>query len=156
MPTNSEILSALGTGSNCLRTYKNLQPFKRPNGEYFFSTGNFSLVVKMQDTLNGKYYAMKCFTKSHPKLIDSYALIGKCIQLNQIPYLVNYEFCDNEIWVNSELDGTKGYPIVIMEWIEGKTLGCYIAEQVAIADKEALFQLACRFDAMSLWLLALR
>jgi len=153
MPSNSEILSALGTGGNCLRTHKSLQPLKRPNGEYYFSTGNFSLVVKMNDTATGKYYAMKCFTKLHPKLIDSYALIGKHIQLNQSPYLVHYEFCENEIWVSSELDGKKGYPVVIMEWIEGKTLGCYLAELVDNDDKDALFQLACRFDAMSLWLL---
>ncbi len=153
MPTNSEILNALGTGSNCLRTHKNLQPVKRPNGEYFFSTGNFSLVVKMHDPNNGKYYAVKCFTHIHPNLIESYALIGKHLQMNQSPYLVHYEFCENEIWVNSELDGNRGYPVIIMEWIEGKTLGSYLAELVSNADKEALFQLACNFDALSLWLL---
>ena len=153
MPTNSEILNALGTGSNCLRTHKNLQPVKRPNGEYFFSTGNFSLVVKMHDKVEGKYYAVKCFTIIHPKLIESYTLIGKYLQMNQSPYLVQYEFCDNEIWVNSQIDGNKGYPVVIMEWIEGKTLGSYLAELVSNSDKEALFQLACDFDALSLWLL---
>lgn len=153
MPTNSEILNALGTGSNCLRTHKNLQVVKRPNGEYFFSTGNFSLVVKMFDPVESKYYAVKCFTQIHPKLIESYVLIGKHIQMNQSPYLVHYEFCDNEIWINSEVDAKKGYPVIIMEWIEGKTLGSHLSELVSNGDKETLFQLACNFDALSLWLL---
>jgi serine/threonine protein kinase len=152
MPTNTEILNAL-SNNPCFHTHKELKFLTKGNSDLFFSSGNFSLVAKMYDPVNDKYHALKCYTYSHPQLKDSYALISRYLQLNQSPYLVNYEFCDDEFFMNSELDGNKNYPVVIMDWIEGKTLGSYLTELVINGNKEVLFQLACSFDALALWLM---
>lgn len=136
-----------------LKKYKQLELVKYSNGEPQFSAGNFAVVFRMQDKITGKTFAVKCFTRDQERRQKSYALISQNLSTCNSPYLVQYEYLPDEVWVNSTLAGDKEYPAVIMEWIESKTLGEILTELCIKADKPGIFALACAFDQLALWLL---
>lgn len=147
-PSISEYIEALNFAPEVFNKYNTLTPVLDASGKMIFASGNFSVVFKMICKSSKKYYAFKVFHRYQKDRIESYWTIRKYLNNNESLYLVHYDFCLNEV----EIDGSE-YPAVIMEWIEGYTLGKYLEELIQVKNKNAIYQLACNFDKMSLWLL---
>ena len=125
---------------------KHLQPVLDSNGEPIMSSGNFAVVFKMKDEY-GKQYAVKCFHRAQQGRERSYKLICEELAKVSSPYLTPIRYYDKELFVES-----GEYPVLLMDWVEGMTLGRYIRN--VIDDKRALSQLATNFKSLAIWLLS--
>jgi serine/threonine protein kinase len=147
-PSISDYINAFKFAPDIFSKNSTLFPCIDDKGDLIFSTGIFSVVFKMVCKETGKNYAIKVFHRHQEGRTESYKHINKHINNSESPYLVHYDYCENEI----EVDGHE-YPALIMEWIEGLTLGKFLSELVQNEDKDGIFQLACNFDKMAVWLL---
>lgn len=152
LPSVTEYRDAL-LFEGALKKYENLVLVKDSTGDPIFSSGNFAAVFKMQDKHTQKRYALKCFTRDQELRNESYRLISKQLNGTNHPYMVHYEYLNDEIWVNSQLAGDGEFPVLLMEWIESQTLGEYLSILCKNDNKAELFKLACTFDQMAIWLL---
>lgn len=147
-PSIAEYIEALSLAPFIFQKYNTLIPVIDEYGQPVFACGNVAVVFKMHCIKTGNVHAVKVFHRPHQGIIESYNIISKYINNFQSKYLVHYDFCENEIKVND-----FEYPAIIMEWIEGTTLGEYLQELIEHYDTDRLHQLAFNFDRMSLWLL---
>jgi serine/threonine protein kinase len=136
-----------------LKKYSILELVTDSKGQPCFSCGNFSVVFRMKDKTTKKEYAVKCFTRDQERRQKSYELISQNLNKLNSPYLVHYEYLPDEVWVNSRTAGNGDFPAVVMEWVESITLGAKLAELCRKEDKTGIFDLACTFDRMALWLM---
>lgn len=148
LPTITEYIEALMFAPDIFNKYNTLIPFRNSENDIVFSSGNFAVVFKMQCKKTGKTYALKVFHRNQEGRIESYKYINQHINNSGSEYLVHYDFCLDEIEVNGEL-----FSALVMEWIEGETLGVYLKRLVKREEKDAIFALAYNFDRMALWLL---
>ncbi len=138
-------------GSDSFRTLEDIEVITNPNhpSEPWFATGGLAIVFKVK--YQNKLYALKCFTKEVPERQERLYEISKYLKQNPSEYFVDFNYYENEIWVDNE-EGGQGYPIVLMEWVEGLTLDNYLKDRCAIEDKLALKRLYDNFCEMALWL----
>jgi len=153
-PSITEYRDALKDGGNVFATQKHLNFVPDEYGEPYRKAGGFSVVFKMKDTATGKHYALKCFHKPKDNLIESYRLISQHLQQYDSPYLVRYHFLENEMRVESDNCNETTFPVLVMDWVEGKTLREAIKDWVAKDSGFHLTNLAQKFETMALWLLA--
>jgi uncharacterized protein (TIGR02145 family) len=153
-PTISDYKSALLEGEETFATCENLSPVKDIYGDIFRIAGGFAVVFKMQDHQTGKHYALKCFHRPKHQLIASYRLISEYLKNYNSPYLVPYRFLEKEVWVSNEMTDENEFPVVLMDWVAGKTLREELKTAVANHDIPLLQTLSARFDELAIWLLA--
>ena len=135
--------------SESFATRTALVPYKE-HGALCFATGGPAVVFKMQDSVTNNYYALKCFVKHQKNREHNFFHIDTYIRsLGDNPYFVTYDYLPEELWVKD-----ADFPVLIMPWIEGKTMSLLISELCAAEDLYSLSQLACKFDKMALWLLS--
>ena len=122
-----------------------------------FSSGAYGVVFRV--AVEGKPCALKCFTRHQPGRADAYRRIVRA--LNEVRksgegarYLVPLEWLEDEITVFGDDDSVSVHPVLLMDWVEGRSLTRAIAAAVSSGDREALQRLAEGFDALALWLLA--
>jgi formylglycine-generating enzyme required for sulfatase activity len=147
-PTIEEYKDAIRIAEHSLATLKEYEVVKTASGEPWFSSGNFAVVFKMKHRNNGKLLALKCFTRFQERRQESYKLISAHLDTNKSPYLLHYNYLDNEIWAAG-----AEYPVVAMEWADGATLGDYVKEQCRLNNKANLKALAKNFEALTAWLI---
>ncbi len=105
-----------------------------------FTTGGFAVVFKLKDA-QGKSWAFKCFTQDVDDRKERLQAIATHLQTLKSPYFLDFKYMEKELWVCSKSAGDKEYPVVVMQWIEGKTLGKYIKEICEQNDQEKLYDL---------------
>jgi hypothetical protein len=152
-PTIPDYKQALLNGADTFATYKNLEPVLDKFGDVYRIAGGFAVVFKMRDRQTGKLYALKCFHKKKNNLIESYAAISRHLKTYKTPYLVNYEFLEKEMWVSNEVTEETEFPVVLMDWVEGRTLREELKLAVAQSNTDLLRHLSIQFDELALWLL---
>ncbi|WP_051203361.1 SUMF1/EgtB/PvdO family nonheme iron enzyme [Hugenholtzia roseola] len=91
-----------------------------------FMTGRFGCVVKVR--LEGKGYAAKMFLHYDAHREKRLAEISRFIAQAQSPYLLPFEYYTDELWVSGDM-AQGDFPLVLMPWAEGKTLGEYVSEK---------------------------
>ena len=123
-PTIEEYKDAIRIAEHSLATLKEYEVVKTAAGDPWFSSGGFAVVFKMKHRSTGKLLALKCFTRFQERRQESYRLTSAHLGTNKSPYLLHYNYLDNEIWAAGD-----EYPVVAMEWAEGATLGDYVKEQ---------------------------
>lgn len=96
-------------------------------------TGNFASVYRMSG--GGKSHAVRCFFRSFVDMGDRYAAISAHLAAARLPYAVGFRYLGGGIAVR----GAR-YPILKMEWAEGKLLDEYVRQ--CLGDQKALRQLA--------------
>jgi hypothetical protein len=109
-------------GSDAFRTLKNLffLPAKTsPIKIYNFGSGSFAVVFKALE--NNKEIAIRCFIGSDDDYIERYRKIDNYLQDIDESWKTNIQFLDNEIKVDD-----KYYPVLKMDWVDGKLLNKYI------------------------------
>ena len=65
------------------------------------------------------------------------------LHINDLPFLVRSEYVADAIKV-----GGEWFPVFIMEWVEGETLGSYVAGLVAGKQRDELGRLADRWQSL--------
>ena len=151
-PLISEYREAVMMAEDSLGELAALRPVMDAYGSPVMSSGNFAVVFKMRDSVSGKLYALKCFTKEQAGRRESYRRIADELELAGGNYLLPIRYLEKEIFVDSPQCECEEFPVVLMEWVEGETLDRYVARN--INDRYALEMLSYRFNRMAAWLLA--
>lgn len=151
-PLISEYIEAIKTAEDNFKEFTNLRPVLGDDGQPVMTSGNFAVVFKMQNIETGKLYALKCFTKEQEGRAEAYHQIADELKDVDSPYLVSLRYLDKELFVDTEQTTETEFPVLLMDWVEGKTLDKYLREN--LDDKYALEMLAYRFSQLAQWLIS--
>ena len=150
-PIISEYIKAIQSAEENFDQLKRLRPVLGEDGLPVMSSGNFAVVFKMKDERNGKLYAVKCFTKEQEGRNESYKLITDELEFVSSNYLTPIKYYENELFVDTGNSEENDFPVLLMNWVEGKTLDVYVKEN--INNQYALEMLAYQFNKMAAWLI---
>ena len=150
-PLISEYIEAIKFAEDNFEQLKHFRPVLDESGEPVLSGGGFAVVFKMRDERDGKLYAVKCFTKEQEGRTESYKLIADELEFVSSNYLTPIRYLEKELFVSSSQTSDTEFPVLLMDWVEGKTLDVYIKEN--INNQYALDILAYQFGKLSAWLL---
>jgi len=150
-PLISEYIVAIMAAEDNFKELTNHRPVLNDDGKPVMTSGNFAVVFKMQDVETGKFYALKCFTKEQEGRAEAYHQIADALKDVDSPYLVSLRYLDKELFVDTEQTSETEFPVLLMDWVEGKTLDKYLREN--LDDKYALEMLAYRFSQLAQWLI---
>ena len=150
-PLISEYIEAIQSAEDNFEELSYLRPVLGDDGLPVMTSGNFAVVFKMKDERNGKLYAVKCFTKEQQGREEAYHQIAEELKDVDSPYLVSLRYLDKELFVDTEQTTETEFPVLLMDWVEGKTLDKYLREN--LDDKYALEMLAYRFSQLGQWLI---
>jgi TPR repeat protein len=115
------------------------------------SSGNFAVVFKMKDEATGKLHAVKCFLKEQEGRAEAYRMIAEELEFVNSTFLTPIKYLDKELFVDTNNSNETEFPVLLMDWIEGKTLDKYIREH--IDDQYELSLLAYQFSRLAMWLM---
>ncbi len=150
-PLISEYIEAIKSAEDNFEELGYLRAVLDDEGQPIMSAGGFSVVFKMKDERNGKLYALKCFTKEQEGRNESYKLIADELEFVSSNYLTPIKYYENELFVDTDNSEGDEFSVLLMDWVEGKTLDIYIKEN--INNQYALEMLAYQFSKMAAWLI---
>ena len=150
-PLISEYIEAIKSAEDNFEELSYLRPVLGDDGLPVMTSGNFAVVFKMKDEQSGKFYAVKCFTKEQEGRAKAYREIVKELKDVSSPYLVSIQYLEKELFVDTDQTTETEFPVLLMDWVEGKTLDKYLREN--LDDKYALEMLAYRFSQLAQWLI---
>ena len=150
-PLISEYIEAIKLAEDNFEELSYLRPVLGDDGLPVMTSGNFAVVFKMKDKQSGKFYAVKCFTKEQEGRAEAYREIAKELKDVSSPYLVSFRYLEKELFVDTDQTIETEFPVLLMDWVEGKTLDKYLREN--LDDKYALEMLAYRFSQLAQWLI---
>ncbi|QJW91612.1 hypothetical protein HNV11_20625 [Spirosoma taeanense] len=152
-PSISEYIQAIELSTETLKTLAHWIPLRKPNGQLYFSSGNFAVVFRMQDSRTGELMALRCFLRPEPQRQTRLWFIGRYLTEHYLPYLMPFSYHPTELWVDTRFGATAEFDVVSMPWAEGQPLAEYVVEQCRERNCKALQQLARRFDKLACWLI---
>ena len=150
-PLISEYVDAIKSAEDNFEELSHLRPVLDNAGQPVMTSGNFAVVFKMKDERNGKFYAVKCFTKEQEGRSESYKLIADELEYVSSNYLTPIKYFEDELFVDTNNSEKDEFPVLLMDWVEGKTLDVFIKEN--INNQYALEMVAYQFGKMASWLL---
>ena len=150
-PLISEYIDAIKSAEDNFKELSSLRPVLGDDGLPVMTSGNFAVVFKMKDERDGKLYAVKCFTKEQEGRADAYRQITEELKDVSSPFLTSVRYLDKELFVDSKQTNETEFPVLLMDWVEGKTMDKYLREN--LDDKYALEMLAYRFSQLAQWLI---
>lgn len=122
-PTLSEYNKTIQIhGANAFRNLRNLffiPARTTPIKIYSFGSGSFAVVFKALE--NNKEFAIRCFIGTDIDYVERYRKIDSYLKTIKEDWKTDIEFLENEIEINGKL-----FPIVKMDWAEGKLLDKYL------------------------------
>ncbi len=151
-PLISEYIEAIKSAEDNFEELSYLRPVLGDDGLPIMTSGNFAVVFKMKDEQRGKFYAVKCFTKEQEGRTEAYREIAKELEKVLSPYILSIRYLDKELFVDTDQTTETEFPVLLMDWVEGKTLDKYLREN--LDDKYALEMLAYRFSQLTQWLIS--
>ena len=150
-PLISDYVESIKSAEDNFEELSDLRPVLGDDGLPVMTSGNFAVVFKMKDERDGKFYAVKCFTKEQEGRAEAYRQIMEELKDVSSPYLTSVRYLDKELFVDTDQTSETEFPVLLMDWVEGKTLDKYLREN--LDDKYALEMLAYRFSQLALWLI---
>jgi hypothetical protein len=105
--------------------------------------GGFAITYTIDS--GNKKFAVRCFHKAAPDLEQKYRRISSALSVDRSGYFVGFEYESNGVLVN----GTR-FPIVKMDWAEGKTLGAWLENN--IRNRNKLTELRQQFQSLETYL----
>ena len=150
-PLISEYIESIKSAEDNFEELSYLRPVLNDDGLPVMTSGNFAVVFKMMDERDGKLYAVKCFTKEQEGRAEAYKQITEELKDVESPYLISVRYLDKELFVDTKQTNETEFPVLLMDWVEGKTLDKYLREN--LDDKYALEVLAYRFNKLARWLI---
>jgi hypothetical protein len=94
-------------------------------------SGNFADVYQFRDS-EGKFWALKCFTRQVKGLQARYAKIDEHLGRVKLPFTVAFNYLPQGIRIRGQ-----SYPLLQMEWVEGFTFNDFLRQN---ADKTAYLE----------------
>jgi serine/threonine protein kinase len=152
-PLLTQYIQSVENAADCFKTLLPIAPITE-NGKPKFASGGFAIVFKMQGG-DKKNLAVKCFTSEQAERGRRFQKIQQFLKQNPMPFWIDFQYIESELWVNTTPQDGDEYDIVAMPWVEGRTLGEAVREACHRGDKSALRQLLTKFIDMALLLLAL-
>lgn len=150
-PLISEYIDAIKSANDNFEELSYLSPVLGDDGLPVMTSGNFAVVFKMKDEQSGKFYAIKCFTKEQEGRAEAYREISKELEGISSPYILSVRYFDKELFVDTNQTMETEFPVLLMDWVEGKTLDKYLRDN--LDDKYTLEMLAYRFSQLAQWLI---
>lgn len=150
-PLISEYIESIKLAEENFDELSYLRPVLDADGQPVMSSGNFAVVFKMKDERDGKLYAVKCFLREQEGRAESYKLIAEELEFVSSNYLTPIKYLEKELFVDTKNSDENEFPVLLMDWVEGKTLDKYLREN--LGDKYALESLAYRFSQLAQWLM---
>lgn len=150
-PLLQEYIEAIKFAEDNFEALKLLRPVLGEDGEPIMSSGNFAVVFKMKNVLTDKFYAIKCFLRDQEGREEAYRMISEVLSDVNSSYITPITYIENELFVDSKATDETEFPVLLMDWVEGKTLDKYIREN--LDDQYALEMLAYQFSRLAMWLL---
>ena len=150
-PLISEYIEAIKAAEDNFEELTNLRPVLGDDEQPVMTSGNFAVVFKMNDIQTGKTYAVKCFTREQEGREEAYRLIDKELKGTESTYLTSIRYIDKELFVDTNQSSETEFPVLLMDWVEGKTLDKYLREN--LGNKSTLNMLVYRFCQFSQWLI---
>lgn len=150
-PTTVRYAETILNPDGLLRSLSGLSSSVPPD----FSSGAYGAVFRV--TLDGKPCALKCFTRHQPGRAEAYRRIAKALEPEWgrgVSYLVPFRWLEDEMLVFGDDGSISEQSVLLMDWVEGRSLTRAIAEAVTASDRECLTRLGERFDRLAVWLLS--
>ena len=76
---------------------------------------------------------MKCFTEEQTGRAEAYKLIADELEIVNSSYMLNVEYYEKELFVDSNVTEDTEFPVLLMDWVDGETMDKYIAESCLAA-----------------------
>ena len=150
-PLISEYIESIKSAEDNFEELGYLRPILDNDGLPVMTGGNFAQVFKMKDVQNGKFYAIKCFTKEQEGRSQAYRHISKELENVTSSYLINVRYLEKELFVDTDQTKETEFPVLLMDWVEGKTLDNFLREN--LENRSTLNALVYRFRQLSQWLI---
>lgn len=150
-PLISEYIESIKSAEDNFEELSYLRPVLDAEGQPVMSGGNFAVVFKMKDERDGKLYAVKCFLREQEGRAESYKLIADELEFVSSNYLTPIKYLEKELFVDTKNSDENEFPVLLMDWVEGKTLDKYLREN--LDDRYALEILAYCFSQLAQWLM---
>ncbi len=150
-PLISDYIESIKSAEDNFGELSYLRPVLGDDGQPVMTSGNFAVVFKMMDERDGKLYAVKCFTKEQEGRAEAYKQITEELKDVDSPYLISVRYLDKELFVDTKQTNETEFPVLLMDWVEGRTLDKYLRDN--LDDKYALEMLAYRFSKLAQWLI---
>lgn len=123
-PSVTEYEDAISSGTTSFKTLDLEFELSNPAARiWVFGAGQFAVVFKAK--IDGNYYAIRCFQHSTKKGLEKYSVLSDYFRRKKIPWLSKFSYYDNEIIV-----GSKKYPVLVMDWVEGIDIHDFITEHL--------------------------
>ncbi len=123
---------------------ENDQPVKR--------VGNNAVIFKV--CMNEKFYALKCYTKEINNQTNYLQAVEKYVAQISSTFMLPFELFESEVYVIKSENSFHGtYCVLLMPWIEGKTLYNFVQRCCEEKNRTALDEIFTQFQQMSVWLL---
>ncbi|MBI4649379.1 MAG: protein kinase family protein [Bacteroidia bacterium] len=151
MFTGADILQAVA--NRHFKTLKNIEPLKDAYGDLDYNTVRFGIVIKVQEKNGEKLYALKCFNSINAARALRLQVISEFSKEIISPYLVPFSYHKDELTVTSTLGVSFPTDVLLMEWIDGITMGKYLKNACETRDITVLKKIPYAFDQLALWLL---
>lgn len=150
-PLISEYIEAIQFAEDNFATLTNLRSVLDETGAPVMSSGNFAVVFKMEDIQTGKLYAVKCFLRDQQGRAEAYSEICNYFKTKKSEYLVQIEYLQNELFVDTSQTDRTEFPVLKMDWVDGCGIEDYIYQN--LENTECLNSLHINFEKFILWLL---
>jgi len=136
-PLISEYIEAIKSAEDNFEELSCLRPVMGDDGLPVMTSGNFAVVFKMKDVRDGKLYAVKCFTKEQEGRAEAYRQITEELKDVTSPYLTSVRYLDKELFVDTDQTNETEFPVLLMDWVEGKTLDNYIRSSIEVSHTDS-------------------
>jgi hypothetical protein len=152
-PLISDYKQAVLDAANSFKDLLPIRPILQ-QGEPKFAAGNFAVVFQVQKTDTEQLLAVKCFHRALPDRQERQQHIAAYLATHRPRYFVPYRYLHEELWVDTG-SHAQDYPVVVMDWVEGKTLGETVKNYCQEGNTDALKDLLMKFCEMASYLLSL-
>jgi serine/threonine protein kinase len=124
------------------------------DNELVFAAGGNATVFKLKDA-EGKIRAVKFFTDEIAERFDRFEKISIFLKHNKFPFIVDFEFVKNLIYVpiEDQEEINNFFPGLIMKWIEAPTLENKIKDIITNKKANDILKIAKSFKDLSITIL---
>lgn len=131
-----------------------VNPVTDAQGAPIFLAGNFAAVFKVMSGEHNEIFALKCFIRDLPQLEARLRTVSEYIQQANSRYLLEMGFLPDELYTTSTIAQSGNYPVVVMPWIEGDSLGMVVRKLCAKGHAKGLAALTRSWGTLCLNMLS--
>jgi len=154
-PTENDYVKAvtrINPSPFALLNAKRITIIKDENDQPIKRSGNNSVIFKA--SMNGKFYALKCYTKEINNQAHYLSAVQKYIEAIQSRLFIPFELHESEVYVIKSENSYHGtYCVYLMPWVDGETLFDYVKTCCEESNTTALEEIFKEFQQIANWLL---